>query len=44
MNGAYQYGAIGPDVGYAVGVAAAVQLGVGPQAAHKGHPDRVHHR
>jgi thiamine pyrophosphate-dependent acetolactate synthase large subunit-like protein len=38
MNGAYQYGAIGPDVGYAVGVAAAVQLGVGPQAAHKGHP------
>jgi thiamine pyrophosphate-dependent acetolactate synthase large subunit-like protein len=38
MNGAYQYGAIGPDVGYAVGVAAAVQLGVGPQAAYKGHP------
>jgi thiamine pyrophosphate-dependent acetolactate synthase large subunit-like protein len=38
MNGAYQYGAIGPDVGYAVGVAAAVQLGVGPQAAHRGHP------
>ena len=33
MNGAYQYGAIGPDVGYAVGVAAAVQLGAGPQAA-----------
>jgi thiamine pyrophosphate-dependent acetolactate synthase large subunit-like protein len=38
MNGAYQYGAIGPDVGYAVGVAAAVQLGVGPQAPYKGHP------
>jgi thiamine pyrophosphate-dependent acetolactate synthase large subunit-like protein len=38
MNGAYQYGAIGPDVGYAVGVAAAVQLGAGAQAAHKGHP------
>jgi thiamine pyrophosphate-dependent acetolactate synthase large subunit-like protein len=38
MNGAYQYGAIGPDVGYAVGVAAAVQLGAGVQAAHKGHP------
>jgi thiamine pyrophosphate-dependent acetolactate synthase large subunit-like protein len=38
MNGAYQYGAIGPDVGYAVGVAAAVQNGVGPQAAHKGAP------
>ncbi|HYB96545.1 MAG TPA: thiamine pyrophosphate-binding protein [Vicinamibacterales bacterium] len=38
MNGAYQYGAIGPDLGYAVGVAAAVQLGAGPQAAHRGHP------
>jgi thiamine pyrophosphate-dependent acetolactate synthase large subunit-like protein len=38
MNGAYQYGAIGPDVGYAVGVAAAVQNGVGPQAAHRGAP------
>jgi thiamine pyrophosphate-dependent acetolactate synthase large subunit-like protein len=38
MNGAYQYGAIGPDLGYAVGVAAAVQLGVGPQAKYKGHP------
>jgi thiamine pyrophosphate-dependent acetolactate synthase large subunit-like protein len=38
MNGAYQYGAIGPDVGYAVGVAAAVQLGVGPQATHRGTP------
>ncbi|MGE3179588.1 MAG: thiamine pyrophosphate-binding protein [Vicinamibacterales bacterium] len=38
MNGAYQYGAIGPDVGYAVGVAVGVQLGAGPQAPYKGHP------
>jgi thiamine pyrophosphate-dependent acetolactate synthase large subunit-like protein len=38
MNAAYQYGAIGPDVGYAVGVGAAVQRGVGVQAAYKGHP------
>ena len=38
MNGAYQYGAIGPDVAYAVGVAAGVQLGAGVQAAYKGHP------
>jgi len=38
MNGPYQYGAIGPDVGYAVGVAAAVQLGAGVQAEHRGHP------
>ena len=38
MNGAYQYGAIGPDVGYGFGVSAAVQNGVGPQAAHKGSP------
>jgi thiamine pyrophosphate-dependent acetolactate synthase large subunit-like protein len=38
MNGAYQYGAIGPDVGYAVGVAAAVQLGAGAQEPYKGHP------
>lgn len=37
-NGAYQYGAVGPDVGYAVGAAAAVQGGIGAQAAHKGHP------
>ena len=37
-NGAYQYGAIGPDVGYTVGAGAAVQQGVGPQAAHKGAP------
>jgi len=38
MNGAYQWGAIGPDVGYAVGVAAAVKNGISVQAAHKGHP------
>jgi thiamine pyrophosphate-dependent acetolactate synthase large subunit-like protein len=38
MNGAYQYGAIGPDVGYAVGVAAAVQLGSGVQKPYQGHP------
>jgi thiamine pyrophosphate-dependent acetolactate synthase large subunit-like protein len=38
LNGAYQYGAIGPDVGYTFGAAAAVQLGVGPQAQYKGAP------
>ena len=37
-NGAYQYGAIGPDVGYTVGVGAAVQQGTGPQAPYKGAP------
>ncbi|HIF75355.1 MAG TPA: thiamine pyrophosphate-binding protein [Porticoccaceae bacterium] len=37
-NGAYQYGAIGPDVGYTVGVGAAVQHGIGPQAPYKGSP------
>jgi thiamine pyrophosphate-dependent acetolactate synthase large subunit-like protein len=37
-NGAYQYGAIGPDVGYTVGVGAAVQNGVGPQAPYRGAP------
>lgn len=38
LNGAYQYGAIGPDVGYAFGAAVAVQNGIGPQAAYKGAP------
>ena len=38
MNGAYQYGAIGPDVGYAFGVGAAVQNGVSVQAPYKGSP------
>jgi thiamine pyrophosphate-dependent acetolactate synthase large subunit-like protein len=37
-NGAYQYGAIGPDCGYAFGVSTAVQLGIGPQAAWRGAP------
>jgi thiamine pyrophosphate-dependent acetolactate synthase large subunit-like protein len=37
-NGAYQYGAIGPDVGYSFGVCAAVQLGVGPQKPYQGAP------
>ena len=37
-NGAYQYGAIGPDVGYTVGVGAAVQQGTGPQGPFKGAP------
>jgi thiamine pyrophosphate-dependent acetolactate synthase large subunit-like protein len=37
-NGAYQYGAIGPDCGYTVGVGAAVQMGAGPQAPYKGAP------
>jgi acetolactate synthase-1/2/3 large subunit len=36
VNGAYQYGPIGLDVGYAVGVAAALQLGAGLQAPYKG--------
>ena len=38
VNGAYQYGAIGPDVGYTIGVAAAVRHGVGAQAGFEGHP------
>ena len=38
INGAYQYGAIGPDIGYTVGVAAAVRHGVGAQAGFEGHP------
>ncbi|HEU4391318.1 MAG TPA: thiamine pyrophosphate-binding protein [Blastocatellia bacterium] len=38
MNGAYQYGAIGPDVGYSLGVSAAVQNGVSVQAPYKGSP------
>jgi acetolactate synthase-1/2/3 large subunit len=37
-NGAYQYGAIGPDCGYSFGVSTAVQLGIGPQAPYKGAP------
>ena len=38
LNGAYQYGAIGPDVGYTVGAGVAVQNGAGPQAAYRGAP------
>lgn len=38
MNGAYQYGAIGPDVGYAFGVSAAVKNGISVQAPYKGSP------
>jgi thiamine pyrophosphate-dependent acetolactate synthase large subunit-like protein len=38
LNGAYQYGAIGPDVGYTVGAAAAVQAGAGVQASQQGAP------
>ncbi len=30
--------AVGPDIGYSIGAAAAVQLGIGPQAAYKGGP------
>jgi len=37
-NGAYQYGSIGPDVGYAVGVGVAMDLGVGVQKAYQGSP------
>ncbi len=35
---AYQYGAIGPDLAMVIGAGAAVQRGVGPQAAYKGAP------
>lgn len=38
LNGAYQYGPIGLDIGYAVGVAAAMRQGAGVQAAYKGAP------
>jgi thiamine pyrophosphate-dependent acetolactate synthase large subunit-like protein len=38
LNVAYQYGAIGPDVSYAFGAAAASQNGVSVQAAYKGAP------
>ncbi len=38
MNGAYQYGAIGPDVAYTFGVSVAVQNGVSVQAPYKGAP------
>jgi thiamine pyrophosphate-dependent acetolactate synthase large subunit-like protein len=34
----YQFGAIGPDLAMMIGAGAAVQRGVGPQAAYKGAP------
>jgi thiamine pyrophosphate-dependent acetolactate synthase large subunit-like protein len=34
----YQFSAVGPDLAMMVGAGAAVQLGVGPQAAYKGAP------
>ncbi|MGA3203497.1 MAG: thiamine pyrophosphate-binding protein [Bryobacteraceae bacterium] len=37
----YQYGAIGPDLAMMIGASAAVQRGVGPQAAYKGAPSLV---
>ena len=37
-NGAYQYGAIGPDVGYAFGAGIASHLGAGVQKAYQGSP------
>lgn len=37
-NGAYQYGSIGPDVGYAFGAGVAKDLGVGPQKPYQGGP------
>jgi thiamine pyrophosphate-dependent acetolactate synthase large subunit-like protein len=38
VPGPYQYGAIGPDIGIAFGIGAAVQRGVGPQAPYQGAP------
>jgi thiamine pyrophosphate-dependent acetolactate synthase large subunit-like protein len=38
MNGQYQFGTVGADVGYAVGSGVAVKEGLGAQAAYKGHP------
>jgi len=37
-NGAYQYGSIGPDVGYLMGVGVAVQNGAGYQKGYEGNP------
>ncbi|HEX5430441.1 MAG TPA: thiamine pyrophosphate-binding protein, partial [Bryobacteraceae bacterium] len=34
----YQFSAVGPDLAMMIGAGAAVQLGVGPQAAYKGAP------
>jgi thiamine pyrophosphate-dependent acetolactate synthase large subunit-like protein len=38
VNCPYQYSAVGPDLAMMIGASAAVQLGVGPQAAYKGAP------
>ena len=38
MNGQYQFGTVGADVGYAVGAGVAVKEGIGAQAPYKGHP------
>jgi thiamine pyrophosphate-dependent acetolactate synthase large subunit-like protein len=38
VNGQYQFGTVGADVGYAVGAGIAVKEGHGVQAAYKGHP------
>lgn len=37
-NGAYQYGSIGPDLGYAFGAGVAVKNGIGAQAKYQGNP------
>lgn len=37
-NGAYQYGSIGPDVGYLLGVGVAKDLGAGVQKPYQGGP------
>ncbi len=37
-NGAYQYGSIGPDVGYLFGAGIAVQNGAGYQKGYEGNP------
>lgn len=38
VNCPYQYSAVGPDLAMMIGASAAVQQGVGPQAAYKGAP------
>jgi thiamine pyrophosphate-dependent acetolactate synthase large subunit-like protein len=38
LNGQYQFGTVGADVGYSVGAGVAVKEGLGVQAAYKGQP------
>lgn len=38
MNGQYQFGTVGSEVGYSIGAGIAVKEGHGVQAAYKGHP------